>query len=157
MYQSSRSSRSGETAETLILIGLILEAIEVVVVLGLGLVVVIFPFFGAIIIGVGVIGLLWVVLVYIYSYKPTTNRDYEAARTPTLVFAILSLLTINLISGVLYIVAWAKLGDAMNEVARTPLYGAPIAPNFGGKFCPACGRQNPLTNGFCEACGTRLS
>ncbi len=90
MQQSSRSSRSGDTAATLILIGLIFQAIEVVVVLGLGLLIFFAPFFGALILGVGVLGLLWVVLIYIYSYRPTTSRDFEGARTPTLVFGILS-------------------------------------------------------------------
>jgi hypothetical protein len=154
--QGRARTPSGETASTLILIGLILQAIEVAIFLSIGLFLVIFPFFGLFVLGLGGIGVVWVILVYLFSYSPTRNGDYAGARTATLVFAILSLLTLGLISGILYIVAYAKLGDAEREAARPPPgWGAPpLRP--GWKFCPACGRPALATSSFCQSCGARI-
>lgn len=105
---------SGGTAKTLILVGLILQLIQVLVVFAFGLVTLIF-LIGILFIGASILGLIWLVLVFLFSYRPTGDGDYEGARTPTLVFAILSLLTVNLISGILYLIAYVKLGDAARE------------------------------------------
>jgi hypothetical protein len=157
VYPSRPRNPSGETAKTLILIGLIFQAIEVAVVVGIGAVFLIVPFLGAIFLAVGVIGILWIVLVYVFSYQRTSEGDFDGARTPTLVFGILSLITVNLISGILYIIAYAKLGDAEGE--STPIYstfGTAPAPT-GMKFCSSCGRANAFNAGFCASCGTRLT
>jgi hypothetical protein len=156
VYRPASPNQSEETAKTLILIGLIFQAIEVAVVLAIGLVFIIAPIVSGIILFFGFIGVIWLVLVYGYSYRRTSEGDYEGARTPTLVFGILSLLTVNLISGILYVIAYSKLGDAERE--STPLYpnwGAPPAP-MGTKYCTGCGQVNALSSGFCAACGTRL-
>jgi len=154
-------NRSGETASTLILIGLILQAVEVLILFGIGALFLIVPFIGVIVLGLGVIALIWVVLVYMFSYERTKEGDYEGARTPTLVFGILSLLTVNLISGILYIIAYVKLGDALsNGVQARPAWGmppTPLPPGPGTKFCPACGRPNAPASGFCSGCGARLA
>lgn len=157
MYQPRPPNRSGETATTLILIGLILQAIEVVILFLVGLLFLIIPVLGLVVFAIAVIGIVWLALVYGFSYRPTADGDYARARTPTLVFGILSLLTLGLISGVLYIVAYAKLGDAENEGNPPTLFmgAAPVPP--GTKFCSACGRPNLVTGTFCQSCGARLA
>lgn len=165
MQWTPPANRSGDTAKLLILIGLILEIIEVVVLFGLGAFFLFFPLLGGIILLLGVFGLLWVLLVYFFSYARTAEGDYESARTPTLVFGIVSLLTVNLISGILYIIAYVKLGDAVTEGARPPpmagppAWGSPLAANVGGtvRYCSSCGRPNPTTGQFCVGCGARLA
>ncbi len=172
MLEPSSRNRSGETACTLILIGLILQGIEVVILLLIGLVFLIVPFLGAVVLGIAVIGIIWLVLVYSFSYQRAVEGDYGDARTPTLVFGILSLLTFGLISGILYIIAYVKLGDAeptWSQPAQgwgappAPAWGAPPAPAWGtapipsgSKFCPACGRQSPMSSRFCPGCGGPL-
>jgi hypothetical protein len=163
VYSELPHSESGETAHTLILIGLIFQVIEVAVLLGIGLFLSVLPGLGGLVLGLGVVGILWVVLIYAFSYRRTLDGDYEGARTPTLVFAILSLLGFGIIPGILYIVAYSKLGDAVRETAPlAPSWGPPApawtapTPAAGTKFCPACGKPNPTTSRFCAACGAPL-
>jgi hypothetical protein len=156
VYGSAATNQSGETAKTLILIGLILQIIEVVVLLAIGTIFLIVPLLGGIVLVLGGLGIVWLLLVYLYSYVPTGAGDYRSAQTPTLVFAILSLITIGLISGILYIIAYVKLGDALTDAQRL---GAPGGAPFGfpgTKFCPRCGRPNAPTAGFCAGCGSPL-
>jgi len=166
-------TQSGGTASTLILIGFILQVIEVAIFLLIGLVFLIVPILGLIVFALALIGVVWLILVWVYSYKPTIEGNYEDARTPTLVFGILSLLTLGLISGILYIIAFAKLGDAEREATQvmpgwgapppfTPSYGVPPPPAFapppnpGMKFCSYCGRPNAFNATFCQSCGARI-
>lgn len=169
MYGPPSPPRSATTAKILILIGLILQAIEVVVLLLLALVLVFVPFVGVLIfLPLAVVGVLWLVLVYFYSYERVDRGDYAGARTPTLVFGILSLITFQLISGILYIVAFIVIGSAENEAAMMrggypgapPAWGqppaAPFPPGAGGapsKYCPYCGRPNPTVGRYCQGCG----
>ncbi|HTW56441.1 MAG TPA: zinc ribbon domain-containing protein [Thermoplasmata archaeon] len=157
------SRESGSTAQTLILIGLIFQLVEVVFVLAIGLLFVAFPIAGAILFGLAFIGLLWLVLVYLFSYGPTREGDYEAARTPTLVFAILSLLTGSLIAGILYIVAYVKLGDAETPLSPAgygpnpfPYGPSPTAVAFGTRYCARCGTAGLPGAAFCRSCGAAL-
>ncbi len=159
---TSPGDRSGETATTLILVGLILQAIEVFVLLVIGLFLLIVPLLGLIFLVLAFFGIIWLILVYVYSYERAKEGYCSGAKTPTLVFGILSLLSVGFISGILYIIAYAKLGDAEAEGRRPvpawgapPIWGAPPMPP-GGKFCPACGRPNALGAAFCVGCGGRL-
>ncbi len=151
------TNHSGNTAKILILIGLILQAIFVLVVLYLGLVLVFFPLLGGLVLGLAVIGIFWIILVYLFSYRRTADGDYQGARTPTIVFGILSLLTLSLLPAILYIIGYVKLGDAVREaqpaVGAVGMAGAPIA---GAKFCPKCGAPNPPDGQFCQKCGAAL-
>lgn len=160
---------SAGTAKILILIGLILQAIEVAVVLLVGLTLAFFAFFAAIAAVIAVIGVIWVVLVYLFSYQRVVSGDYPGARVPTLVFGILSLITFNLISGILYIIAYAEIGSAERELATMTAPGYPQPPTgWGGpppspyppaaagaptKYCAYCGRPNPAPSRFCQGCG----
>lgn len=153
------TNRSGETAGTLILAGLILQAIGVAVVLGFSLVILIVPILGGIGLGFAFLGGLWIILVYTYSYQRTRAGEYEAARTPTLVFAILSLVTLALISGVLYLIAYVKLGDAAETRPLPAAWGSaptPPSPMSYGKRCVLCGTTSPPDATFCSSCGSRL-
>jgi zinc-ribbon domain len=158
-----RSSRSGETAQTLILVGLILQGVELATLLLAGfLFLIIVPtFLGGLFVGLALIGVVWLVLVYLFSYARVRDGDYAGARTPTFVFAVLSLVTFALISGVLYLVAYVKLGDAEHEQGPSVAWNVatpapPSLPPSGSKYCPRCGRPNPPGASFCQACGAPL-
>jgi hypothetical protein len=161
----SGSSPSGDTARTLILVGLILDVIFEMILLALGVLLLAVTLIGGLLLGFGVIGLIWIFLVYVFSYQPVREGDYEGARTATLVFAILSLITLALIPGILFLIAYVKLGDAIREepnvapawgtgpTAPIPAYGAAAG---GGKICSHCGRSNPATGLYCQGCGAPL-
>ncbi len=166
---------SGGTAKTLILVGLIFQAIfALVFFFGLGLLslaVALAAFTGAgagavVLAGtflvLGLIGFILLYLAYSMSYRRTRNGEYQAARTPTLIFAILSFLTVNIIAGILYIIGYVKLGDAVREqtqqaaaasgmptgIGYTPTASSPpMAPSPGAApspatapNCPKCGQ-----------------
>lgn len=158
MYRDS----SGSTAQTLILIGLVFQFVEVLIFFGAAAAFLGFPIVGLLFLALSFVGVIWLLLVYVFSYGPTREGDYEAARTPTLVFGILSLLTGSLISGILYLVAYAKLGDT-----RVPLYPTmPLANPFpygppppsavppGTRYCVRCGTPALPGAAFCRTCGT---
>jgi hypothetical protein len=146
---------SGQTAATLILIGLVLQAIEVAILLFIGLLLLFFPIVAFFVIAFGAIGVAWVALVWGFSYTPTKEGNYGGARTATLVFGILSLLTLGVISGILYIIAYVKLGDAEREANPAPAgWGSvPYSPNV--RYCSTCGRPNTALGAFCPYCGAR--
>lgn len=126
------AGRSADTAETLILIGLIFQGITLLVLLGVGLYFLVFPLLGGIILFLAFLALIWLVLVYVFSYRRTCESDYEGARTPTLAFGILSLITGGIISGILYVIAYVKLGDAADEkeARKSTLSSPPVPPAY---------------------------
>lgn len=164
-------SRSAETAETLILIGLIFQGLTVLVLLGAGLFLLIVPVIGGILLFLALLAFVWLILVYAYSYARTRDGDYEGARTPTLVFGILALITGGIISGILYIVAGVKLGDAADEkearrsrpfspsgpATDSPFTRSPYTPTTSTPLAPANSppASTPVTSGssFCPNCG----
>ncbi|MGI0068392.1 MAG: hypothetical protein ACREB9_08330, partial [Thermoplasmata archaeon] len=125
------SSPSGGTAKTLVLVGLILQLLEVLIVFALGAVFLL-VFIGVFLLIAGVFGLIWMLIVYLFSYQRIAEGRYEDAKTPTLGIAILSLITINLISGILYLIAYVKLGDAIRETQAPP----PPAPSYYTAHAP---------------------
>jgi hypothetical protein len=147
---------SASTAKTLILVGLILELIFALLFLfAFGLSAIffasvtgVFPVFAIIYIAFGVLGFIWLALIWLFSYKPVREGRYEAAKTPTLVFAILSLVTLSIISGVLYLIAYIKLGDAIRE-QQMPPQGYPgaapmMAPTMPYGTAPMQPAQPPM-------------
>jgi hypothetical protein len=157
---------SASTAKTLILIGLILQGIFVALFLLIGLAALAFaPFtFGlsSILLAFALVGAAILFLAYEFTYKRVAEGNYAGARTPTLVWGILSLLFLGIISGILYIVAYAKLGDAIGE-AQAPLsyaYGTPAYATFTGYPAPAGALPAPALNppfspagALCPRCG----
>ena len=120
------SSPSAGTARTLILVGLILELLLALLYLFVGAVTLIFGI-GAFFLAAGVIGLLILYLVYVFTYRRIREGNYEGARTPTLVWTIILFLTLQIISAILFLIAYIKLGDAIRETQMTynpPAYGA---------------------------------
>jgi hypothetical protein len=151
---------SGQTAKTLILIGLILEVIGAVLFLfGFGITAVIFAASLSSVsvlvyyyIAGGALALVILFLVYTLCYKPVKAGHYEQARLPTLIFAILGIVTLGgIIAGVLYLIAFFKLGDAVREAAAPPMgyvapiqpmpvAAAPVAAAPPAPVCPVCGK-----------------
>lgn len=170
-YVQAAPPAAAGPAKVLILIGLILQIVEVAVLMALGLVLLIAPLLTILFLPLAAIGVVWVVLVYLFSYRRVADGDYAGASSPTLVFAILSLLTINLISGVLYIVAYVEISRAQDELrARAyPGPGYPAAPAWtppptftpapapAALYCRYCGRPNPASARFCGGCGGQLA
>lgn len=156
-------SPSADTARTLILVGLILDIVFEVILLLVGLVLLVVPILGALVLGLALIGFVWVALVWWFSYNRVVEGDYGGARTPTLVFAILSLITLAVIPGVLFLIAYVKLGDAVEESARSyPRWGAPPSPFYpspgvpGSRYCSRCGRADTAGGVYCQGCGAPL-
>jgi hypothetical protein len=160
------SSRSGETAQTLILVGLIIDIVAEAIVVAIALLIVSAGFSG-LLLGFAVIGFVWIALVWVFSYQRVREGDYERARAPTLVFSILSFLTLALIPAILFLIAYVKLGDALQEAPRgSPAWGTvPTAPplSFAApvpastRYCSHCGRASSGTAAFCEGCGAPLA
>ncbi len=164
------SGRSGDTARVLILVGLVLQVVSVFVAFGLAVFFSFVPFLGGLVLVLAFLGLVFVFLVYFLSYTRAAEGDYEGARTPTLVFAILSLLSLGLISGILYLIAYVKLGDAADEwesSGRTDWIlqgGVPVEPRppmapsgatSGTGYSPASGASLPSQQRaiYCTNCG----
>ncbi|MEM0129260.1 MAG: hypothetical protein QXG65_03755 [Thermoplasmata archaeon] len=122
-------TESGRTSKTLILIGLILQILEVAVFVVIALAgTVLLLGAGLLFLPLAVLGILWVIIVYAFGYERTSRGEYMRARTPLLVIAILSLITLSIIAAILYFIAWAKLGDAVQEQERARAQQAPVAP-----------------------------
>jgi hypothetical protein len=81
----------------------------------------IIPVFGVLYLAFGFLGVVWLILVWLLCYKPVGEGRYGAAKTPTLIFAILSIITVfNILPGILYLIAFIKLGDAVREQQMPP-------------------------------------
>lgn len=98
------------SAATLVLVGTVLgdDLNRVLFVIGSVLRIV---FVGAIILYFAAIGLCWDARIYRFSSRRIRDRDSEGVRTPTMVFAILSLLGLGSVPRILFPIAYTKLGD----------------------------------------------
>jgi len=155
---------SGNTAETMVLIALVLQIIGGVLVLfgvtwlfGFSIV---RPFrFEWIVLTaaatVGVLVILFLYFAYTLSYRRIQGGEYAEAQAPTLVIGILSLF-FGLIPGIFYLIGYAKLDSAIREQqGPPPTYGAPAA--VAQVACTGCGRVYPLgAYTFCPACGRKM-
>jgi hypothetical protein len=151
---------SGGTAESLILAGLILQVIGGVFLLG-GIA----WFFGFSILHpfadvtiaviaagvVAVLAVLFLYFVYTLCYERAREGQYARAEAPTLVLGILSLF-FGIVPGILYLIAYVKLGDATRE--QQGYLGGPSMPLVA---CRGCGRVYGVGQfGFCPGCGQKL-
>jgi hypothetical protein len=159
-----RGNPAGESARTFILVGLILQFLGALVVLVVGIYITILGahllIFGVIVLVLALVGFLWVALVWTLSYERTRRGEYDLARTPTLVFGILSLLTGGIVSGILYLLAYGKLGDAVGDVGALEAVGFRTSVASEGGYrarrtCPRCGFANPPAGLPCPGCGYR--
>lgn len=110
---------------------------------------VILSIFGGIFARFAVVGVLGVVLVYLFAHPPAAEARFASAATPALVFGILSIFTASRISAILRIVAHVKLNDAAPEAAspspawvspppwwRAPPLQSAALPNVAERFEP---------------------
>jgi hypothetical protein len=104
----------------------------------------------------GGVGIAWVLLVYGLAYRPLRAGEYAKARTPTLIFAALSLGTLEFFSGLLYIFAYEDLRKAQSPAPSALAGTGPRPLASRSKVCPACHRTNPTSTTFCQACGFLL-
>ncbi|MCI4368483.1 MAG: hypothetical protein L3K09_02825 [Thermoplasmata archaeon] len=171
---------SASTAETLVLVALLLQVIG-----GVVLFVGVSWFFGwsvlnpypfAWIAVTGAVALAAVVLLFLYlaytlSYLKIQQGDYQGAQGPTLVIGVLSLFA-GVLPGIFYLIGYVKLGDAMREqqgyapwygpgysTAYAPAYAAigPAMPNVAPLVCKGCGRLYAVGQfSFCPSCGSKL-
>jgi hypothetical protein len=171
-------SPSGSTAKTLILVAIILAliiALIYVFLVGLSFLFVCagfagcggIPFWSILFIAFGALAFVWLVLIWLLCYKPTKAGQYEQARTPTLVFMILSFITLNFLTGILLLIAYLKLGDAAREsqmpptggyypgmpTAAAPAYAAPPQPPATGTASSPATTAGPGSVPICPKCG----
>ena len=92
---------------------------------------------------------------YRLSYRKITAGHYQEAQTPTLLLGILTLF-LGIIPGILYLVGYVKLGDAVRE-QQAPGYPA-MAPMVSPQVaCKGCGRVHPAGYfPFCPNCGQKM-
>lgn len=106
---------------------------------------------------------LFLYFAYTLSYERIRRGDYQGAQAPTLVLGILSIF-LGVIPGILYLVAYVKLGDAVREVQAPPpgygtMYGQSPSPNFPIPqiACKGCGRVYYVGQyAFCPNCGQKI-
>lgn len=165
---------SAGTAESLVLVALVLLAIgSALPIIGIGALVGLaifnpFPYIGWVILLVAVIGAVAIAFVYAayeFSYRRIRSAQYEAAQAPTLVFGILSLF-FGVVPGILCLIAYVKLGDAIRESRPNPwavppggtyLPPPPAAPP-AQLACRGCGRVYVAGQfAFCPQCGRSLT
>ncbi|MCI4320895.1 MAG: hypothetical protein L3K18_06260 [Thermoplasmata archaeon] len=167
---------SQETASTLTLIAWVIQLIISLVWIGIGTLFVLsggvflfLPAFGALVLLLGVLLILLPILMlyvgFSYSHARIRDGDFAGARAPTLLLGILGIPFGAVVVGILYIVAYVKIGDAESEsramggwpsapLGSAPTYsyaphaaGAPTlsggvayAPPGSPSNCPRCGR-----------------
>ncbi len=109
-------TQSGGTAKILILVGLVLQLLGVLAFATFSVAATRFAgIFAIFLLPFAVIGVIWIIIVYLYGYQRTARAEYTEARTPVLIIAILSLVTLSVLSAIFYFIGWAKLGDAIRE------------------------------------------
>ena len=143
---------SAGTAQTMLLIGLIFQIIFAAVFLfgvglvgilaasavGLGFTFLIVPLIFLVLFGI--IPLFFLYVGYEWCYKRVRNGDYEGARTPTLILAIIELIFGGVLPGIFYLIGYIKLGDAVNESRQPQGYAPGYMP---GQPMPGYGAPAP--------------
>ena len=157
-------NQSGHTAESMVLIALILQILGGVLVLGgigwfFGFSILHpYPWSVAALAGASVVAILVILFLYFaysLSYRRIQSGRFEDAQTPTLVIGILSLF-FGVLPGVFYLIGYVKLGDAVQE-SRTA--GAALAGFVPGSLvaCRSCGKVLPSSSyAFCPFCAQRI-
>jgi len=162
---------SASSAETLVFVALILQVIGGVILFGAILYLFgyaayhPFPFAWVALIAAAIVGgvaLLFLYLAYEYSYRRIQRGEYQEAQAPTLVLGILSLF-LGVIPGILYLVGYVKLGDAIREQQTPPPYygpgsgfAVPPSPSSPQVACRGCGRVSFVGQfPYCPYCGQK--
>lgn len=124
---SMRVERAARSARTLTLVSVILEA--VVFAIGVMTVLLSFLFLPFSMAGVNtfiaifdysfLLGILWALLNYFFIYVPLKHNELEKAETPALALGIMELLFGGVIPGILLLVAYVRIGDALDPFLRS--------------------------------------
>ena len=118
------------------------------------------------------VSLIMFLVVYIAIQEPLKRGDVVGTATPTLVLGIISILIVNIISGILLLVAYAKINRA--EVAiQSGMWGdapagglsppGPLAPPGSGasgsavRYCSSCRAPLVPSDHYCTNCGTTVA
>ena len=64
-------------------------------------------------------GIVWAFLNYFLVYLPLKNNKLEEAEAPTLALGIIELLFGGIIPGILLLIAYVKIGDALDPFLRS--------------------------------------
>jgi hypothetical protein len=172
---------AGHSAETLALVALVFQALGAAFVFLL--IALLVPAaswagfaaapFGLFLIAVAFVTALLLYVGYDFSYRRIQLGDYQGAEAATLVLGIL-LLFPTIVPGILYLVAYGRLGEAQRErwwmpqayggatpwpTPGPPGYPAGNAPLYP-PICPRCGSASTFIpvhqRFFCYACRTYL-
>lgn len=164
---------SASTASTLVLIALVLQCLGGALIIGIATLIIgaaafaPFPFAWvavAIALAIGGVTILFLYLAYEYSYRRLQTGDYAGAESPTLVLGIISIL-FGVLPGILYLVAYVKIGDALREqraaampypapYPAAPYPAAPYAPPIAARYPPAPPVAAPVhAQVACRSCG----
>ncbi len=99
------NDRDAETAKTLVLVAMIFQIIFIAI----GLFFFVF-----------LLGVLWLILDYVLVYSKISEGRLNEAETPCLVLAILQLILGGVIPGILMIIAYVKIKDAIRSRMPAP-------------------------------------
>ncbi len=125
-----------------------------VVFLGLG--------FSVVFLGLGFVSFVMLIIVYTTVQEPLKRGDVVRAASPALVLGILSLLFTNLISGILLLIAYARISRAEALIQAAPWgrpetgEGSALAPAGGFRYCPSCRAPLVPPYGYCTNCGHQI-
>ena len=130
------------TAETLVLIAWIIQLILSVISILLGALLLVggailflLPGAGAGLLALGsllvAVPILMLYVGYEYSYRRIKAGDFAGARGATLLLGILGIFLGLLVVGILYIIAYVKVGDAETESKSAPAWSGFGAPPYG--------------------------
>lgn len=114
-----------------------------------------------------------VIYVEIKSIEGLVNqRQYEAAKSKTLVWTIIGFILGGLITGILLLIAYFKFDPVINwargqggmaspmggQMAPSPgpVPGGAMSAAGGQKFCASCGSPNAAGAQFCAKCGAPM-
>lgn len=121
-------NRAAESAKTLVFVAVLLQVIFFaigVIIISIAIAAVIYSsaqagvglgtasIVGAVFGGIFLLGLLWIFLNYFLVYKPLQRGDLAGAETPALVLGILELIFGGIIPGILLIIAYTRIGNAL--------------------------------------------
>lgn len=152
------------SARSLTTAALVLYAVFGLIFLGLGVFSFLFLF-------LGIVPFVMFLVVYATVREPLGRGEVARAATPALVLGILSLLLTNIISGILLLVAYAKISRAQSALETAAWRAAPAGgaaswapggqtgagvPAGDMRYCPSC--RAPLTPPYryCTHCGYQV-
>ncbi len=146
-----------DTARHLVLAGIVVALAQSVLLIALNATLAVLPFFRPLLFAFAAASVVWAGLLYALAYRPLTGATPARAKTPTLVFAVLSIVTIGVLSGILLLLAYHTMDTAEVEARRPALPPRP-APALRSAVwtCVACGAANPAPNPRCRGCGMIL-